>query len=233
MVGSLRGKASRIDRRKTDPAPRATWARTRTTPVFCPKCGNAMLRSARGLARVPSAVRERAKLAKAKRSGSRRRPTRLISRAGYAREQARSSPPGRIFCALGGTRPALSPPASTGPSGRVPGPTQGRRARGGVTSDTLGTVQGAALLPPCRAGACPARSCDRALREPALRVDPGTPSASPPAPPLSPPARPRLGRWSLPILHAFRSRRPSGPVIVSALRSTREGEGQWRFSMPR
>jgi hypothetical protein len=32
--------------------------------------------------------------------------------------------------------------------------------------------------------ACPARLCDRALRELALRVDPGTPSASPPLPTL-------------------------------------------------
>ena len=50
----------------------------------------------RGLVRVPLAVRERAQLAQAKRSGSRRRPTRLISRAGYAREQARSASPGRV-----------------------------------------------------------------------------------------------------------------------------------------
>jgi hypothetical protein len=131
-------------------------------------------------ARVPLAVRERVQLAKAKRSGSRRRPTRLISCAGYAREQARSSPPDRVFCPdprirrysthrLFHRRAAqseccLQASAASRPDGWV-------RCR---------------VRPRCRrhgAGACPAvRPCDRALRELALRVDPGTPSASPPAP---------------------------------------------------
>src|SRR5579884_2256328 len=96
-----------------------------------------------GSDRVPLAVRERAQLAKAKRSGSRRRPTRLISCAGYAREQARSSPPSRIFLRAFGTRPARWLPCKV----RL----RGRRSR---------------------AGACPARPCDRALWEPALRIDP-------------------------------------------------------------
>jgi hypothetical protein len=50
-----------------------------------------------GRSRVRVAVRERVQLAQAKRSGSRRRSTRLIPCAGYAREQARSLPPDRVF----------------------------------------------------------------------------------------------------------------------------------------
>ena len=45
-----------------------------------------------------------------------------------------------------------------------------------IASGSLATVRRAALLPlNVQARACPARLCDRALREPALRVDPGNP----------------------------------------------------------
>jgi hypothetical protein len=144
--------------------------------VFRPKCGNGTLRRGCGLARVRLAVQEGAQLAKAKRSGSRRRQTRLISCAGYAREQARSSPLGRIFFAC---RREL---ADSAPHHRVIGVRGPPLRLGAVTSGPLATVQGAASLPPMGAGAC----------LPCVSLRPGAPGAGAEGQPRNPPQLARL-----------------------------------------
>jgi hypothetical protein len=96
---------------------------------------------ARTDATVLTAVRERDQLAKAKRSGSRRRPTRLISRAGYAREQARSSPPSRVFFSRAGTAASASPVSDCR---SISGSRYGVHASDEIASDSLASVLDAA-----------------------------------------------------------------------------------------
>jgi hypothetical protein len=128
---------------------------------------------------VPLAVRERAQLAKAKRSGSRRRPTRLISRAGYAREQARSSPPDRFLFPRVGRNSSASPFSDRlSTSGIVVRPSR----LGDITSGSLSSVRCAASLPPMRRRCLPCAIVRPGAQGAGAEGRPRTPSASPPAP---------------------------------------------------
>jgi hypothetical protein len=132
---------------------------------------------------VPLAVRERAQLAKAKRSGSRRRPTRLISRAGYAREQARSSPPDRVlFPRVGRNSSASRFSDRLSISGIGVRPSR----LGDITSGSLASVRCAASLPPMRRRCLPCATVRPGAPGAGAEGRPRTPSASPPAPKSQP-----------------------------------------------
>ena len=160
----------------SSPGTRSPWAGSEV--AFAPKCGNAVRIDLRLGPRAATLLIDGSGETDSRKPGEAAlegADEALISCAGYAREQAQSSPPNRVLLSRAGAPARPLAPRGLA-SARRPSPL------GDIASDALATVQSAASLPSCGVGACPAPLSDRALREPALRVDPGSPQLARPLP---------------------------------------------------